>query len=254
MASFDVRISAEILAGGCRLVKRGPEKSTPEIELEAETDWRSAVEQFCVRTLGDLPRHQELAEVETEKDGLFPVLKLNVRCYLAEMMPPLDDGYRWARQDSTGPGGVAQPTGGALDPAAEVRLFTDGGSRGNPGPAGTGVLLVQEHSGWSEDFSRFIGRATNNKAEYEALLDGLRLALQRGVRKLEHRTDSQLLVRQLEGAYKVKSPELRILFDQAKALISSFESFRTVHVPREQNRRADELANRAMDGAEANDQ
>ena len=86
--------------------------------------------------------------------------------------------------------------------------------------------------------------------EYTALIEGLKLALERGVRRLEHRSDSQLLVRQLEGLYKVKSVPLARLHDQARSLVKAFESFISRHVPREQNLRADRLANLALDEQE----
>jgi ribonuclease HI len=245
VASFEVRVELEILAGGRILLRRGPEKKYPRVELAPDEHWRKAAERFTAQQLGELPGHAELVDVENASEGLLPLLLLKVCCYLPRMNPPQSGEFRWARIDP-GAGGET-PGGGTLDPDAEVRLYTDGGSRGNPGPAGIGVLLCQEHTDWAEEFCEYIGAATNNRAEYVALLKGLRLALQRGVKRLEHRSDSQLIVRQLEGSYKVKSPELKELHKQALELAGSFASFRTVHVPREQNRRADELANRAMD-------
>ncbi len=255
MAHFEVRIVLEALAAGSSLVLRGKETRLPEFELSADTPWRETVEKFTVRVLGDIPGPMELVDVECSREGLFPLLVIRVRCYFRKAAPALDENYRW-NPVSGGTAGQDGPpaSGGKLDPSAPVVLFTDGGSRGNPGPAGVGGTLVQQSTGWSCDYSRFIGRATNNVAEYTALLDGLKLAFQQGVRKLEHRADSQLMVRQLEGVYKVKSPELKPLFDQARELISALEYFKTAHVRREQNKRADELANMAMDRAEAENQ
>ena len=251
MAGFEVRIRIEALAAGRRLVRRGKDEHLPpETELEPDADWRESLESFCVQTIGEIPTHLELVDAASGRDGLFPVLVLKVRCYLPKAKPPLSDKYAWVKA-SAGKAEEKPATGGTLDPEEAVVLYTDGGSRCNPGPAGVGELLIQEKSGWSEEACRFIGEATNNVAEYTALLDGLCLALQLGIKRIEHRADSQLMVRQLEGAYKVKSAELKVLFDQARALISSLEYFRTVHVPREQNKRADELANRAMDEAGA---
>jgi ribonuclease HI len=93
----------------------------------------------------------------------------------------------------------------------------------------------------------YLGRATNNVAEYQALLHGLRFALGRGARAVEVYSDSELLVRQLAGRYRVKNPGLQPLFREASALLSRFASSRVSHVPREKNREADALANRAVD-------
>ena len=254
MAHFEVRVVLEALAAGRRLVLRGREAGLPEFELSANLTWRETVEKFTVRVLGALPGQLELLDIECSREELFPLLAVRARCYLREAVPVLDEKYRWEPVEAkNGKDGPSAP-GGELDPSVPVVLFTDGGSRGNPGPAGIGGTLSQQSTGWSCDYSRFIGRATNNVAEYTALLDGLKLALEQGVRKLEHRADSQLMVRQLEGVYKVKSPELRPLFDQARELISSFEYFKTAHVPRERNKRADELANLAMDKAKTGEQ
>lgn len=254
MAHFEVRIVLEVLAAGSRLVLRGQEARLPEFELSPDAGWRETVGKFTARVLGGFPGQLELKDVECSREGLFPLLVIRVRGYLRKAVPVLDENYRWDPVDTgEGEGGLSA-SGAALDPSAPVVLFTDGGSRGNPGPAGIGGTMVQKSTGWSCDYSRFIGKATNNIAEYTALLDGLKLALEHGVRKLEHRADSQLMVRQLEGIYKVKSPELKPLFDQARELISSLEYFKTAHVRREQNKRADELANLAMDRAEAEDQ
>jgi len=91
VAGFEVRISVEVLAAGCRLVERGQQPRPPEIELEPDESWRTAVDKFCARTLGENPRHLELLDAENSRDGLFPVLRLRVRCYQAEMKPPLAD-------------------------------------------------------------------------------------------------------------------------------------------------------------------
>ncbi len=255
MAHFEVRIVLEAMAAGSRLVLRGKQASTPEFELSDSTGWREEVGKFMARVLGSTPGQIELVDVQCSREELFPLLVIQARCYLGKAVPPLDDNYRWERESGeTDQDNGTQGCGGTLDPSGPVLLFTDGGSRGNPGPAGIGGTMSQKSTGWSFDYNRFIGHATNNIAEYTALLDGLKAALELGVRKLDHKADSQLMVRQLEGRYKVKSPELKPLFDQARVLISSFESFRTVHVRREQNKRADELANLAMDQAEADGQ
>jgi ribonuclease HI len=126
-------------------------------------------------------------------------------------------------------------------------LQFDGGSRGNPGPAGIGVTLTDEKQAPVYELAEFLGVCTNNVAEYTALLRGLTAALALGATKLAVRSDSELLVRQINGIYKVKSPDLKPLYQQALALIAKIGEVKVVHVYREGNTRADELANMAMD-------
>jgi len=126
-------------------------------------------------------------------------------------------------------------------------LHTDGASRGNPGEAGAGACIFD--SAGKEVFAecRYLGQCTNNVAEYQALLLGLKGARQIALRELEVRLDSELIARQLAGRYRVKDAKLQPLFAEAKALIASFASCKVTHVPRNQNARADELANQAID-------
>lgn len=133
-------------------------------------------------------------------------------------------------------------------PQGDWTLFTDGGSRGNPGPAGGGVVLVDASGATRCAVGRFFGRATNNVAEYRALLAGLQEAIDLGVRRLMVRSDSELMVRQINGQYKVKNAGLRPLYEQALELVERFEQVEFVHIRREKNEHADALANRAMDG------
>lgn len=126
-------------------------------------------------------------------------------------------------------------------------LNVDGGSRGNPGPAGAGVVLRAADDGLIHEAGYFLGRQTNNAAEYHALIRGLQRAQRCGDRPLTIRSDSELLVRQLTGEYRVKSPALAELFEQAQLLLLKVSVWKAQHVPREQNRRADHLANMAMD-------
>lgn len=126
-------------------------------------------------------------------------------------------------------------------------LFADGGSRGNPGPAGAGAVIYDDQGGELAALSKFLGRATNNVAEYQALLLGLEHAKLLGAGGLTVKLDSELLVRQINGQYRVKSPHLKPLYQKALALLRNFSPVTIIHVRREQNRRADELANRAMD-------
>jgi ribonuclease HI len=127
------------------------------------------------------------------------------------------------------------------------RLYCDGASRGNPGPAGAGAVLYDPRGNLAAQASEFLGEATNNVAEYQALLLGLKLARDLKVPRLRLLADSQLLVRQLTGHYRVKSPHLIPLWQQAIKELQSFEACGIAHVPREENREADALANRAID-------
>ena len=128
-------------------------------------------------------------------------------------------------------------------------LWTDGAARGNPGPAGIGVMLKTREGEVLAAERRFLGHTTNNVAEYKALLLGLECALERGVKRLEVRADSELLIRQLLGRYRVKNEGLRPLFQQASELLKRFEAVELLHVRREQNVEADRLANQGIDSA-----
>jgi ribonuclease HI len=126
-------------------------------------------------------------------------------------------------------------------------LWTDGAARGNPGPAGIGALLKTPGGEVLSADSAYLGKATNNVAEYKALLLGLERALALGVRRIEVRADSELLVKQIKGEYQVRSPGLRPLYQSALKLLARFESSRLVHVRREHNSEADRLANAGID-------
>ena len=123
----------------------------------------------------------------------------------------------------------------------------DGGARGNPGPAGYGVLIEDRAGRKLTELSHFLGARTNNVAEYSGLIAALEYAAQHPPRALRVLSDSELLVKQMRGEYKVKSPELRPLYEKARALSHRLEWFAIEHVGRNQNRDADRLANRAMD-------
>ncbi|MGQ9524977.1 MAG: ribonuclease HI family protein [Armatimonadota bacterium] len=124
-------------------------------------------------------------------------------------------------------------------------LYADGASRGNPGPAGIGVLLCDPDGSTVTEISQHIGVTTNNVAEYEALLRGLDEALSRGVTHLVVYLDSELLVKQLCGQYKVRAPHLAELHQRAKRLIQRFGQVEIQHLPRRANHRADRLASEA---------
>jgi ribonuclease HI len=125
---------------------------------------------------------------------------------------------------------------------------TDGGARGNPGPGGAGMILRDAAGNMVARGGAYLGLVTNNVAEYEALLWGMRAAHALGARRLTVRADSELVIRQLNGEYRVKNEGLKPLFVQAQALRRTFESVVFTHVRREDNAEADALANEAMDG------
>lgn len=128
-----------------------------------------------------------------------------------------------------------------------LTIRSDGASRGNPGPAGIGVSLHVEGEPEAREYYAYIGETTNNVAEYKALLLGLDEAEKLAPAAVTVLADSELLVRQLNGQYKVKSEGLRPLFLDASRRLRAFPSVRVAHIPREENRDADRLANRAID-------
>jgi len=143
---------------------------------------------------------------------------------------------------------------GAESQHEQLVAYIDGGARGNPGEAGAGVYFERNGSPW-RGLYQYLGRQTNNYAEYSALLKALEYALTEGFVKLVVYADSQLLVRQMLGSYRVKHPVLRRLHEQATELVSRLERFAIHHVPRESNARADALANKAQDlGASGEEQ
>lgn len=132
-----------------------------------------------------------------------------------------------------------------------IVVYTDGGSRGNPGPAGYGVRIEDEQGTLLAELRASLGRTTNNVAEYQGLLAGLDWAIANGHRRVRVRSDSELLVRQMRGEYRVKSPGLQPLYTQARGLVARIGQVTFEHVRRELNKEADRLANLAMDEAAA---
>jgi ribonuclease HI len=126
-------------------------------------------------------------------------------------------------------------------------LYTDGASRGNPGPAGAGVLLLDEKGRPILELNRFLGKATNNEAEYQALIAGLEAAEKLGVSRLQIFLDSELVVKQLQGEYRVRNPRLQPLFDEVASRLQRFSRYAIMYVPRDRNQAADRLANEAVD-------
>jgi ribonuclease HI len=132
-------------------------------------------------------------------------------------------------------------------PADVLHIHIDGGSRGNPGEAGFGIYAEDEAGAVVAELYGYLGRASNNVAEYQALLHALRWALGRGARRVRVFSDSELVVRQMNGEYRVKHPDMIPLHGEAASLMRRFEKASLEHVPRERNREADRLANRALD-------
>ena len=139
------------------------------------------------------------------------------------------------------PGGV---TGGVTE---WLTAHCDGGSRGNPGPAGYGAVLEEDHGRVVARLSEFLGVQTNNYAEYAGLLACLKWALEHGYKRLRLLSDSELMVKQMKGQYKVASPGLRPLWEEARRLARQLEKFEMGHTLRAGNKEADRLANEAMD-------
>ena len=132
-----------------------------------------------------------------------------------------------------------------------LSLFTDGACRGNPGNGGAGAVLVGENGEVVSTAKRFLGHCTNNIAEYQALILGLEEALRRGSTAISIYLDSELIVRQIQGIYRVKNPTLKPLMADVRALLDRFDTWQVAHVPRSENAVADKLANEAIDDTPA---
>jgi len=133
--------------------------------------------------------------------------------------------------------------------AKRVKIWVDGASRGNPGQAAIGVIIKDEQGKIITRISQRIGTTTNNQAEYRAIIAALEKAIELGATHVVINSDSELVVRQLNGRYRVRKAELKPLFQKASQLCGSLEGFTITHIPREQNREADRLANAALDSA-----
>lgn len=126
-------------------------------------------------------------------------------------------------------------------------VYTDGGARGNPGPGAIGVVITDENDQVIYELSKYIGQCTNNEAEYTALWTGLQTALNKGCTEAEVFVDSELVVKQVNGEYKVKNTRLQRMYQRVKNLADSFEQVKFTHVKRSENQRADTLVNQALD-------
>lgn len=131
----------------------------------------------------------------------------------------------------------------------KVTVYTDGASRGNPGHAGIGVVIIDSQGNLLKEISDYIGETTNNIAEYTALLTALKEVQEMEYDEVEVVSDSELMVKQIKGEYQVKNVGLKRLYDQVKEIIKGFKSFSIRHVRRGGNKRADELANQGIDYA-----
>ncbi|MFL5438080.1 MAG: ribonuclease HI family protein [Myxococcales bacterium] len=166
-----------------------------------------------------------------------------------------DEAVRLLRETARKLGGVtkaAQKELPGLERTARadgkrLRIFSDGAARGNPGPAGAGAVVLDSKGKVLARVGKFLGKQTNNVAEYEGVLLGLARAKELGATEIEVRADSLLLIRQLEGEYQVKNAALKLLHARAKALLRQFDHYDLRHVPREENTLADEMSNRAID-------
>jgi ribonuclease HI len=138
--------------------------------------------------------------------------------------------------------------GGSVSSPGTLVVHVDGGARGNPGPAAIGVVVSTPDGDVLDEVAERIGVATNNVAEYQALLRGIERARELGASELQLVNDSELVARQLTGAYKVKHPAMKPLYEQAMAALEPFAGWTIRNVPRAQNARADALVNAALDG------
>lgn len=128
----------------------------------------------------------------------------------------------------------------------KLLLYTDGGSRGNPGPSGIGVVVLDSKRKKVSEIFRYIGETTNNVAEYTALVSGLEEAIAQDATEVAVYMDSELLVKQLNGEYKVRDANMKALFEKSLGLLKKFKSFEVNHIEREKNKEADKLVNKAI--------
>lgn len=131
----------------------------------------------------------------------------------------------------------------------KLKVYVDGASRGNPGDAGIGIVMLDENGNVIKEMSDYIGQTTNNIAEYTALVTALKEAIEVGCEEIEVFSDSELMVKQINGQYQIKNEGIKRLYSQVSQLMKEFKSFSINHVKREFNRRADELANEGIDMA-----
>lgn len=147
-------------------------------------------------------------------------------------------------------GGPSHPRSGAHPaPGPVLHVFTDGASRGNPGPAGIGVVILDEAGGPVEEWGDYLGPTTNNVAEYSALLSALKRLKDLRPSRVHFHLDSELIVRQLSGQYRVRDAKMKRLHEEVRLRLTAVPDHEFQHVGRERNARADQLANEAIDNA-----
>ncbi len=135
---------------------------------------------------------------------------------------------------------------------SKVSIYTDGGSRGNPGTAGIGIIGYNENNDIVFKISQYIGKQTNNVSEYKALVRALEIVVEKEIKDIEIFMDSQLVVRQIKGEYKVRNERMKPFYEMAISLIRNIDNFNINHVKRSENSEADKLANEAMDSKKLN--
>jgi ribonuclease HI len=200
--------------------------------------------ELILETLVDkLPDHI----LEEYFKDISPTLVREVLSETARLLaPPQEQKFRPRAQTSLWPGDREEVWSGKL--AGQIlQLFTDGASRGNPGQAGAGIAILDEQGSELVGISLYLGKCTNNEAEYRALLFGLDTCAEFGRGRLKIHLDSELIVKQIRGEYKVKHPNLKQLHQKVMQKLKDFSGFSITHVRREKNSRADELANRGID-------
>jgi ribonuclease HI len=131
----------------------------------------------------------------------------------------------------------------------EINIYTDGAARGNPGPAGIGAIILDKSGNVEKELADYIGEATNNVAEYQAVIAGLEAAKEFSPEVINIFADSQLVIRQLKGEYRVKSERLRPYYEKVQKLLTDFNDYNLQYIPREKNKEADKLANVGIDQA-----
>ena len=194
---------------------------------------------------GQRPSLSELLRVIAEEESLDRTLSRFPGLSRTDLV-----GVLLGRPATSHPAPFRPPPSGPthlVQPHRKLRVSSDGAARGNPGLAGAGAVVFDEQGHVLERLGKFLGRQTNNVAEYQGLLLGLRRARELGAEELEVVADSELMIRQLSGTYQVRAPALRELHSEALSLLKAFRKVKLVHVPRAQNADADEMSNRAID-------
>jgi ribonuclease HI len=225
--------------------------------VERSADLRTLARE-CGLSVRELRRRLALWRRELQADHEPDELELEASTLAELASPPLPEPTEKAPlPDAAGSDGkwpdlpaAAALAGSPLPTRGRpvMEVYTDGASRGNPGPASIGILFRRQGGEDLAEHCEAIGRATNNVAEYKAVVTALEFCQRWGVKRVHLKMDSELIVRQLLGMYRVKSPDLRPLYQQVVFIIRGLAEFEVSHVRRDQNAHADALANRALDG------